>query len=446
MKEFTIVELTKDNEKQYLDKVVELEEISLDAMLKEGRVGQLFTTGGEDISEYIHSKENTVMIAVDHQGNVEAATYITQGQQPFTYNDITKYFKYGKEYQKYVKSLYSTPEHYKKDMLETYKIKIQAYEYAKKRILEEYPQYKTMMEFLEHELNEPENQFHEKSELRQKINSYMSEYIARESQKNAEIATLYDKFYWTSAQDIAIEFGKELGDKKSQNSSINQYEQILESEKEFDTILKKQELQIHEEPEFDCTPYYTANTSNAIELDTYLTNPNFRNSGLAKIIVYEGMKKHVERHFENPDNNEIFLCSTLHRDNLSSKYVSEFFGLKDSLYVKRRTGRDREVHICKIKREEVDKYLESIEDKLAVLYGYNPSKKPISNKTKIKVIDEQMGYEKQEFKRLNKVRKTDKTFSGKNVKFLYSKLQKIKMLQQKLEDAKSREGGFEYGD
>lgn len=37
-----IVELTKDNEEKYLDQIVELEQISLEAMKKEGREGQLF--------------------------------------------------------------------------------------------------------------------------------------------------------------------------------------------------------------------------------------------------------------------------------------------------------------------------------------------------------------------------------------------------------------------
>ena len=93
-----IVELTKDNEEKYLDQIVELEQISLEAMKKEGREGQLFITGKEDISEYVHSKENTVMVSVNEKDKVESVAYITQGQKPFTYNDITKYFKYGDKY------------------------------------------------------------------------------------------------------------------------------------------------------------------------------------------------------------------------------------------------------------------------------------------------------------------------------------------------------------
>ena len=440
MGNFKIIELTKENKENYLDKIVDLENMVLDAMIKEGREGQLFTTGKEDISEYVDSNDNTVMIAVDNKDQVIATTYITQGQKPFTYNDITKYFKYGEQYQQYVKSLYKNKDEYKKDMLQAYEIKMKAYKYAREKILEEYPQYQTIMDFLEHELADPENNFHEKSELRENLNRHMSEYIIEQSQNNPQVSVLYERFYWTSAEDIANEFGKNTDISKIKNPHIQEYEKILTSEKEIDTIFKKQKLEIHEKPNFDCTPYYKSNTTNTIELDTYLTNPNCRSAGLARIIVFEGMKKHMEQHFKNPKNQEIFLCSTLHRDNLSSKYVSEFFGLKDSLFVKRRTGRDREVHICRINREDSKQYMIDIENKLAVLYGYNPNNRNISSQDRKKVLTNQLEYEKQEFKRLNKARKTDQKFSGKNIKFLYSKAQKIEKLKKGLENIDEREG------
>ena len=128
-----IVEITKENENQYLDQIAELEQIVLEAMKKEGREGQLFATGKEDISEYVHSKENTVLVVTNERGQVEATTYVTQGQKPFTYNDITKYFKYGENYKKYVKSQYQDEANYQKDMMKMYTIKIKAFEYAKKQ-------------------------------------------------------------------------------------------------------------------------------------------------------------------------------------------------------------------------------------------------------------------------------------------------------------------------
>lgn len=82
---FKIIELTKDNESKYLNQVADLEEVVLHRMEQVGQIGQLFTTGAEDISSYVHSDENSVFISLDDNGNVNGATYITQGQKPFTY-------------------------------------------------------------------------------------------------------------------------------------------------------------------------------------------------------------------------------------------------------------------------------------------------------------------------------------------------------------------------
>mgnify|MGYP007003731958 CR=1 FL=1 len=390
-----VIELTKENEEQYLDQIVELEQITLETMKKEGREGQLFATGKEDISEYVHSDENSVIVAVNENGKVEATTYITQGQKPFTYNDITKYFKYGEQYRQYVKSQYKSEQAYKKDMLEMYNTKLQAFKYAKDRLLAENPEKVGVEKWLEAELKE--NDFHEKSELREKINQYMSQYIMKNY--NSNIQKKYEQFYWTNAEEISKEFGKQISEL---NERTQEYESFMQAE--YEEILKNSKLKIYEKPEFETEKYYLANTNNAVELDTYITLPRDRNSGLARIIVYEGIKKHIEKHFQNSENSEIFLCSTLHRDNLSSKYVSEFFGLKDSLYVNRRKGRDREVHIAKIPREQAMEYLVSMSDKLAVLYGYNPNNKHISNNTKKRVLEEQLKYEEDEHNRLKKAK------------------------------------------
>lgn len=420
-----VIELTKENEEQYLDQIVELEQITLETMKKEGREGQLFATGKEDISEYVHSDENSVIVAVNENGKVEATTYITQGQKPFTYNDITKYFKYGEQYRQYVKSQYKSEQAYKKDMLEMYNTKLQAFKYAKDRLLAENPEKVGVEKWLEAELKE--NDFHEKSELREKINQYMSQYIMKNY--NSNIQKKYEQFYWTNAEEISKEFGKQISEL---NERTQEYESFMQAE--YEEILKNSKLKIYEKPEFETEKYYLANTNNAVELDTYITLPRDRNSGLARIIVYEGIKKHIEKHFQNSENSEIFLCSTLHRDNLSSKYVSEFFGLKDSLYVNRRKGRDREVHIAKIPREQAMEYLVSMSDKLAVLYGYNPNNKHISNNTKKRVLEEQLKYEEDEHNRLKKAKTVDKKFNGINVKFINSKLRKIKRLKEQIQE------------
>lgn len=420
-----ICELTKENASKYIDDVAMLEKNVLETMEREGKIGQLFITGKDDILEYVKSEENTVMIGVDEKDKVQSAVYITQGQEPFTYNDITKYFKASEEYKRYIKSNYSDVSEYQRDMLKAYKNKMKAYKYAKERIIEEHPEYENIEEFLNEELHE--NGFHEKSVLREKWNQYMAQYIIQNGNKQEQ--DNYEKFFWINVNDISKEMGKKI-DSNNLRQDVDEYENWLQNQKEYERILENATLKIYEEPTFSVKKYFTANTKNSIEIDTYLTSPDKRHSGTARILVYEGIKKHINKYFENPENKEIFLCSTLHRENLSSKYVSEFFGLKDSLFVNRRLGRDREVHICRIDRSEEKQYLERMENKLAVLYGYNPNNKNISSKEQISIIKEQLKYEKQEMKRLNKIRHSNCKYKG-NVKDIQSKVQKIIKLKEK---------------
>ena len=430
-----IVELTKDNEEQYLDQTADLEQKVLKDMERRGQIGQLFPTGKEDISLYAHSKENTVLVAVDENNRVIAATYTTQGQKPFTYNDITKYFKYGEEYNAYVKSKYKSAEDYGKDMLGIYKIKIEAFKYAKQKILVQYPEYNgDILQFLDHEIKEDQNHFHEKSPLRELLNVYMSEYIKNRAQQIPGLEERYEMFYWTTAEDIFREFNREG---KILDSDASELDQLLHKERddiEYSTILQKGGLQIYEKPQFDVKKYYGANTTNSIELDTYITDPNVRMEGLARILVLAGIEKHMKEHFESSRDDELFLCSTLHRDNFYSKYVSEFFGLKDSLYVKRRDGRNREVHICGVKRQDYKKYLDHMKKRIAILYGYNPEKIPISKDEEIEILQEQIQYESSEVLRLQNIRKQNgKKFTGA-IDFNKHKANKLASLKLRLQD------------
>lgn len=442
MKNLKVLEATKENKGKYLDKIAKLELKVLEDMESKGNIGQLFITGKEDIESYIDSKDNSVIIAVDHNDEVVAATYITQNQKALTYNDITKYFKYGEDYKKYVKSLYGNNEKaYKIDLLKAYKIKMEAYKYASDIVLKEHPEYKTIHEFLEHELKEKQNRFHEKSELRESINEYMSKYV---EDNYPEEMQLYERFYWTTASDIQKEFDRDINLKKVKNEDVKNYENFVNTEqaKEHSEILEKGKLKIYDKPDFDAKKYYTANTNNSVEIDTYITDPEKRQYGLARVLVFEGVKKHIENYFKNADNKEIFLCSTLHKDNVSSKYVSEFFGLKDKLYVNRRQGRDREVHICKIQREDAKMYLENMERKMAVLYRYNPRNISITQKQKIDILQQQLKYEKEEVLRLKKVKKQkNKKYSVKVKKDIISKRKKIASLKRQIKQSKEESLG-----
>lgn len=442
-----IIEVNVNNENKYLNQIANLEEQVLQNMEANGQIGQLFITGAEDISEYIHSQNNTVLVSVDDSDKVDAATYITQGQNMFTYNDITKYFKASKEYESYVKSKYANETDYKKAALEAYELKMKAYDYARKKILQEFPKYSSINEFLQGELN-GEGKFDEKSPLREKINSYMFEYI-RDVQNSGvrDAIKKYEEFYWmTFSQIRKLIYGKNQPRVIKQNKATKELEENLELEEEYDRLSKEAHLIIYDEKKnFEPNKYFSANPQNSIEIDTYITDPNKRSCGKARALVYEGIKKHIQKFFSNPENEEIFLCSTLHRDNVSSKYVSEFFDLKDSLFVNRRFGRDREVHITRVKRDEAQEYLKHMAEKLAVLYGYNPENIEISNEKKVQILNEQKAYEKAEFHRLNRIRNRAKRghlnihgYSTDTFKmygnFMRKKLKKIQRLQQNLDD------------
>ena len=72
----------------------------------------------------------------------------------------------------------------------------------------------------------------------------------------------------------------------------------------------------------------------------------------------------------------LYNMTTLHKENLSSKNVSEFFELNDYIFVNRRNGRDRQVHIVRIAREDITDYINRIQNKLERSYNYNKNVKP----------------------------------------------------------------------
>ena len=297
------------------------------------------------------------------------------------------------------------------------------------------------------ELNS-KSKFDEKSPLREKINSYMFEYV-KNAQNDGEKDAVhkYEDFYWMTFSKMKdLIYGKDSQGKNSQNAITKELEENLNLEAEYEKLRKESSLIIYNEKKnFEPNKYFSANPQNSIEIDTYITDPNKRSCGKARALVYEGIKKHINNFFSNQENDEIFLCSTLHRDNVSSKYVSEFFDLKDSLFVNRRFGRDREVHITRVKRDEAQEYLKHMAEKLAVLYGYNPENIEISNEKKVQILNEQKAYERAEFHRLNRIRNRAKRghlnihgYSTDTFKmygnFMRKKLNKIQRLQQNLDE------------
>lgn len=450
---YNVIELTKENEEQYLAGVVELEKDVLEKMEKAGRIGQLFITGEEGIREYAESPTNHVMIAVSNndENKVISAVYITQGQIDYTYNDITKYFKCGDRYQEYIKSKYSDRT-YKKAIREVYIEKICAFRYARDLILSqngirklrEIPEEiknDKFLELVENEINDPENNFHEKSKIREKLNEYMSLYISKIKYDSKG----YQDFYWVNFDDVKEELTSDSAEIAQQDDEldIGKYNSTFEA---YDKVLAYQKYKIYDTTHCkNMDKYFTANTSNTIEIDTYITHPDRREKGIARILVLEGLKKSLASVTNKPGVKDVFLVSTLHEENLSSKYVSEFFGLKDYIFVNRRHGRDRQVHIFGMKKEMVPEYLELMEKKIAVLYGYNPNNVSISDTDREEIFKEQIQYEVDELNRLNSIKEFDtkKKYSG-YIKCKESKIQSLKnMANYVSQEQEKNETSFE---
>ena len=249
----------------------------------------------------------------------------------------------------------------------------------------------------------------------------------------------YQQFYWVDFDYLKENLGLRQSEQQGEysiDSTISTCDRLT-----YDKVLSYQKYKIYDtEHCSNMSKYYNANTANTIELDTYITHPSNRENGIARILVFEGIKKSMQRVLRNQDNSEIFLASTLHEENLSSKYVSDFFGLTDYLFVNRRNGRDRQVHICKIKREEVNVYLENMEKKIAVLYGYNPRNIKITESEKMQIIEEQLNYEIQELNRLNGVKDDFKAkkYTG-YIKGKKSKIEKLKAVLAKIQEYSEHE-------
>ena len=117
------------------------------------------------------------------------------------------------------------------------------------------------------------------------------------------------------------------------------------------------------------------------------------------------------------------------------KVCSEFFGLKDSLYVKRRDGRNRQVHICRVKRQDYKKYLDHMKKRISILYGYNPEHIPISKQEEVEILREQLEYENAELLRLQNIRnQKGRKFTGA-IDYSKNKANKVYTLKQRLQSA-----------
>ena len=351
-------------QRKYAKEIESLENEVCEDLKKNKIPSYYFPTGFEDIYNYIIDKDMTVMECQDNDKKIIGAAYVTQGQGLYTYNDLSKYFKFNKEYVEYAKSKYD-PKELCSIEYETFMKKIEGYKYAKNLIIQEL----NINDLVGHCKSEKEKgTFDERNQVREKVNRYIYDYFKFHTGERIGFDEL-DRFYLLKFSDLQNCEDSEIRTKCQNETEENmklyqEYGELIDLFNLKDSILPDEKDYTYLKSE-NYKKYFDANPFNTIELDTYIVHPKHRRKGIATIITFEGFKIQIKKLLKKKsDLKEIFISATIHQDNEGSKPVTKDFGNFDTLYVKRRTGINREVYFCKIERNNLDEFISNNEKRI----------------------------------------------------------------------------------
>jgi len=355
---------TRAIQQKYAHEIEDLENIVYNQLVQLKKQEIFFTTGYDDVLSYIKDKDVTIVACEDNNNKLISSAYVTQGQGLYTYNDLSKYFKFNKEFIEYAKSKYDPKELYAIEY-ETFMKKIEGYKYAKQLIAKEL----NVTDIVGHCKSEKEKgTFDEKNKVREKVNRYIYDYF-RDNKKDRIGFTELDRFYLIKFSDLQNCEDEIIKAKCANETEENKklYEEYGELIDLFDlnaSILPDEKDYTYLKPD-GFKKYFDANPFNTIELDTYMVHPDYRKKGLAKITTFEGLKIQMRRLLrKRPNLSHIFLSATIHQDNYPSKRVTLSFGKFDTVYIKRRTGINREVYFYKIERKDLNQFMRINEEKI----------------------------------------------------------------------------------
>ena len=353
-------------QRKYAKEIESLEKYVSDKLQEQGKGHIFFTTGYDDIYSYIKDRDVTVMECQDDYYKIISAAYITQGQGLYTYNDLSKYFKFNKEYVDYAKTKYDPKELYSIEY-ETFMKKIKGYKYAK-ALIEKELNITDLVSYFQNE--KKKGTFDEHDRVREKVNRYIYDYF-RDNKDRIGFTEL-DRFYLLKFSDLQNCEDNEIRTKCENETEENkklyeEYGQLIDLFDLNDSILPDENNFEYLKRE-NFKTYFDANPFNTIELDTYMVHPDNRKKGLAKIVTFEGLKIQIKKLLaKRPSLKEIFISATIHQDNEPSKRVTTSFGKFDTLYIKRRTGINREVYFCRIDKKNLQEFIRKNEEKIAKL-------------------------------------------------------------------------------
>ena len=355
------IELTTiEQYEKYKNGIFEVEKLSKEK-LKEFDYEYIYFATGEDVLKYILSDKANVYVYLEDE-KVVSLFYIKNidFSEDFTYDDLGKFFRCNDEFNLYVKKKYKNE--YKNNLKKIYEKNIENFN----EILKE----------KKYDLNIFNENFDETNKNRKEIIKKMNEKTKLEN-----LVKLNRDFFYLDSNEL-----------KKNNIEINKKDEII---KIYDEYLKKSKFLINFKSEnFNIENYFECNVENFIELDTFVTHPDFRKKGLTKKLIFNGIKKTLNKYFNEKNIEILFFVLTVHDDNFISKKICNFFEIYDFVNIERKKDIFRNVYIKKIKKNEYENYLEKIEKKMIFFKYENNNNILITKEEKILFKKEKNEFEK----------------------------------------------------
>ena len=215
----------------------------------------------------------------------------------------------------------------------------------------------TFKELLEEQIRK--NEFQENNPIRR----YITDRLYEEYKKIGKVED-YTKTAFYALADINKEKLIRLARDKNQDKDLTEKIKI------YELFLQAQSPVFISLPTINIEKYFESNMDNAMEINTYIVNPTYRGNGLAKILLYEALKRKMEDYFLHTDNDVLYLNTTIHNDNINSQKIISIIKMEDYLYIERTKGINRRVYFKKVCRDNYQDLLHEMEIELLIDYNY----------------------------------------------------------------------------
>lgn len=354
------IKLTTDNFNLYAYQIVNLCEQAVYRNENNNKKGQFYTTTLQELYKYVTSDNDLVLMAIDINNKVVGASYINTKIPQNTYSDLTKYFHIFNEYKNKIINSFSSIENYQQYITRVYLEKILLFLKISKEVEESKELNPKSIPFkllIEEQITK--NEFQENNPIRE----YITTRLYEEYQKKGKINN-YINFAYYGIEDIDRTILENLAAK---NTSIKKIEDIIAN---YELFLQAQKPIFISPPQIDVIEYLDANMYNSMEINTYIVLPEYQSSGLAKILLYEALKRSIEKYFSETQNEVLYINTTIHNENISSQRTANLIGMKDYIYIERTKGINRRVYIRKLRIESYREFLYEIELELLLEYNY----------------------------------------------------------------------------